>query len=84
MLQHVRTESGLCVSWEIPQQPGHALRMFLMSEVKSMASRNALRIVNIIKGILMTLQRLFLITQEKVTKCRIYQSDMMNDYMVKI
>lgn len=69
-----------------PQQPGHALRMFLMSEVKSMACRNALRIVKYIvkafREILMTLHPLSLVTKEKLTKYRIYPSAMTNNHML--
>lgn len=46
VLQHVWTENGFSVPWEISQQLGHALRMSLVSEVKSMACRNALRFLS--------------------------------------
>ena len=62
ILQRVWTQSGLSVSWEISRQPGHALRMLLVSKVKSMACLNALRIISsviiCIREILKTLQHL--------------------------
>ena len=52
------------------QHPGHALRMFRMSEVKSMTCLNALCIVNYmiqgIREILMSLQHLSLINKRKI------------------
>lgn len=66
ILQHVWTRRGPSVSWELSQQPGHALRMLLMSEVKSMSCINALCIVNnAISGILMILQCMHMIKNEK-------------------
>lgn len=40
-LQHVWTQSAVSVSWEFG---GHALRMFLMSEVKSMVCLDGLNV----------------------------------------
>lgn len=69
ILQHVWTQSGFGVSWELSLQPGHALRMSLVSKVKSMACLNALGTLScIIKGIravLMTPQCLSLLTKTK-------------------
>lgn len=47
-MQNMWTESSLGVSWDVSEQLGHALRMFLMSKVKSMAFINTVLIVSYI------------------------------------
>jgi len=51
-MQNMWTQICLSVLWEVSKQLGHALRMSIMSKVKSMACINALFIVNyVIQGI---------------------------------